>query len=301
MDKLIRIVEQYLLNDMEWSFKHVADKTAIRSGVRGKHSMYNLYFRTDEEAEILLIYTMMPQRIPEDHRLKIAEYVARANYGLRIGNFEFDMRDGEIRYKVSVDVEGGILSNTMIDNMVLAGMNTMDRYFQGFMMVCYGGKSSEEAINKAEERDSSDSSDPAVDQPNDTFTTYTMVGDISTNGISNGVSMDEAAHIQEGLLAHTEATDDVDEQINRAARLMTSQQYEQSIQAYEQIAEKYPDKQNICESQIGVAYYFLGEYEKAIQFYKQALEHGADAAMMADNIAEAEEALAKKNEDNQGE
>ena len=297
MDRLIDTVEQYLQYEREWSFKRIPDRTAVRSEIRGKHSMYTVHFRTDEEDEILQIYTMLPHRAPEAHRVKVAEYVARANYGLRIGNFEFDIRDGEVRYKVSVDVEGGTLTNTMIDNMVVAGLSTMDRYFDGFMMVCYGGKSAEEAIDEIES-DKKENSPPVesiVDESDNTISTYATVSPVS----GNGISMEGAAHLQEELLFSAEATDDVNNKINLAARLMTSQQYELCIQAYEKIAQDHPAKQGTCESQIGVAYFFLGDYEKAIQFYKQALEHGADPEMMADNIAEAEEALAKKNEDNQ--
>ncbi len=44
---------------------------------------------------------MYPVKAPEEKRLAIAEFVARANDGLRIGNFELDFGDGEVRYKRS--------------------------------------------------------------------------------------------------------------------------------------------------------------------------------------------------------
>ena len=297
MDRLIDTVEQYLQYEREWSFKRIPDRTAVRSEIRGKNSMYTVHFRTDEEDEILQIYTMLPHRAPEEQRLKVAEYVTRANYGLRIGSFEFDIRDGKVRYKVSVDVEGGALTYTMIDNMVGAGLSTMDRYFEGFMMVYYAGRSAEEAIDKIESG-KKENSDPflrsTVDESSSTMSTRAFAPPIS----GNSISMEAAAHTQEELLFNAEATNDVNNKVNLAARLMTSQQYELCIQAYERIVQAHPEEQSTCESQIGVAYFFLGDYEKAIQFYKQALEHGADPGMMADNIAEAEEALAKKNEDN---
>ena len=43
---------------------------------------------------------------PEEMRVPMAEFLTRANYGLRIGNFEMDFEDGEVRYKSSVDFEG---------------------------------------------------------------------------------------------------------------------------------------------------------------------------------------------------
>ena len=67
----------------------------------------------------------------------MAEFVTRANRGMRIGNFELDFDDGEIRYKTSMDVEGGDLTDKMIDNLLRANLTTTDRYFTGLYWSCY--------------------------------------------------------------------------------------------------------------------------------------------------------------------
>ena len=67
-----------------------------------------------------------------------------------IGNFEMDYNDGEVRYKTSIDVEGGELSPKMIENMMQANLMTMDRYFPGLMSVLYGGRDPAESIAEIE-------------------------------------------------------------------------------------------------------------------------------------------------------
>jgi hypothetical protein len=47
------------------------------------------------------------------------------------------MADGEARFKVSVDVEGGLLAHEMVDNMIGAGFHYSDQYFPGLMSVCF--------------------------------------------------------------------------------------------------------------------------------------------------------------------
>ena len=84
-----------------------------------------------------------------------AEFVTRANRGMRIGNFELDFEDGEIRYKTSIDIEGGELTNTMIHNLLQANLSTMDRYFPGIMELIYSEKSPKELIQKIEGIDGS--------------------------------------------------------------------------------------------------------------------------------------------------
>jgi len=109
-----------------------------------------------------------------------------------------------------------------------------------------------------------------------------------------GLSLEQAKELQEKIFATLSETDDVNAKVNAAARLMTSGQFEACIQAYEHIATAHPQELPTCESQIGAAYYFLGQYEKAIEYYQRALEHGADPEMMADNTQEAREAIAKR-------
>src|SRR5262249_17088927 len=92
-----------------------------------------------------------PSNVPEEKRVEVAEFITRANYGLVIGNFEMDYADGEVRYKTSVDVEGGELTAKMVENVIRANVMTMDRYFPGLMGVLYGDRDPAEAIAETEE------------------------------------------------------------------------------------------------------------------------------------------------------
>ncbi len=105
-----------------------------------------------------------------------------------------------------------------------------------------------------------------------------------------GLSLEQARAVQERLLDGVQ-TDDVGAKINAAARLLTAREFERSIEAYQAIAREHPERRDDCESQIGAAHFFLGNYEEAIRHYEAALAAGADAEMMADNIQEAREAL----------
>ena len=79
-----------------------------------------------------------------------AEFIARANYGLRIGNFELDFNDGEIRYKSSLDFEGAELTPSLIRNTIYPAVQTLDRYLPGLMKVMYGAATSQDAIAEIE-------------------------------------------------------------------------------------------------------------------------------------------------------
>ena len=102
-----------------------------------------------------MFYCIVPLRVPEAQRPMIAELLARINYGLNIGNFELDMNDGEIRYKTSIDVEGGELTSRMAETVIAINISTTDRYFPSFTDVMYAGVAPVEAVARIERPDPS--------------------------------------------------------------------------------------------------------------------------------------------------
>ena len=118
--------------------------------MKGHNATFRCYVIENESQEQLTIYTSFPNRVPADQRGKAAEYLARANWGMKNGNFELDYSDGEIRYKTFIDVEGGELTAKMVQNLFGSNVMTADRYHPGLEKVVWGDTSPEEAINEIE-------------------------------------------------------------------------------------------------------------------------------------------------------
>jgi len=67
-----------------------------------------------------------------------AEAITRINYQVGFGALEMDFSDGELRHAVAIDVEEGVLSPKMVDNMLGCAFVTMDRYHDAIMRVAFG-------------------------------------------------------------------------------------------------------------------------------------------------------------------
>ncbi len=80
----------------------------------------------------------------------MAEFVCRANYGLKMGNFEFDMRDGEVRFKCYVDCDGIIPTDDMVRHSIHCPAAMFKRYGAGIVDVIYGNSTAKEAVEKCE-------------------------------------------------------------------------------------------------------------------------------------------------------
>lgn len=138
------------LDDDEWFPRRIEGKYAYSMSYTGKNGDLRCYAIVRVDLEEFLFYAVAPVKVPEEVRPAVSEYLTRANYGLRIGNFEMDYSDGEVRYKSSLDFEGQTLTPDLIRNAIYPAVHTMDRYLSGLLRVSFGGATPHEAIEEVE-------------------------------------------------------------------------------------------------------------------------------------------------------
>ncbi len=138
------------LNADSWHPQKIDNQYAYRTYYKGKHGELRCYAQIRADLEQFVFYAVGTIKVPEESRPAVAEFITRANYGLRIGNFEMDYSDGEVRYKSSVDFEGEPLTPNLIKNLVYPAVQTLDSYLPGLMKVAFGGQTPYEAIQEIE-------------------------------------------------------------------------------------------------------------------------------------------------------
>jgi hypothetical protein len=143
------LLSTYLGED-EWFPRRLEGKYAYSMSYAGKSGDLRCYAIIRVDLEEFLFYAVAPVKVLENVRTAVAEYITRANYGLRIGNFEMDYSDGEVRFKSSLDFEGQALTSELIRNTIYPAVHTMDRYLPGLLRVGFGGATPMEAIEEIE-------------------------------------------------------------------------------------------------------------------------------------------------------
>lgn len=138
------------LDQDEWFPRRIDGKYAYSMSYTGKNGDLRCYAIVRVDLEEFLFYAVAPIKVPDEVRPAVAEYITRANYGLRIGNFELDYSDGEVRYKSSIDFEGQSLTADLLRNAIYPAVHTMDRYLTGLLRVSFGGATPHEAIGEVE-------------------------------------------------------------------------------------------------------------------------------------------------------
>ncbi len=142
-------VGQFLEED-GWYPQRVEDKYAYRMYYHGKNGELRCFAQIRADLEQFLFYAIATVNVPEEVRPAAAEFINRANYNLRIGNFEMDYADGEVRFKSSIDFEGEPLTLNLIRHAIYPAVQMMDGYLPGLMRVAFGALTPIEAIREIE-------------------------------------------------------------------------------------------------------------------------------------------------------
>ena len=141
---------QYL-DSVNWHYTVDEERDVIRSKVRlkGKLNQCELVIRMLDKC--FIVYATVNLRADASCRAKICDYLQRANFGLRWGNFELDMGDGEIRYKVLVDCGDDLdclPTDSLIRRAIFFPASMLDKYGDGILSVMYDMETPEEAATR---------------------------------------------------------------------------------------------------------------------------------------------------------
>ncbi len=149
MGRLYDALVMFLQED-EWKFTPMAGETAALMTFNCENASYLCYARVREEQEQIMFYTIYPLRAPAERRAEVAEFVARVNYGLALGNMELDVGDGEVRFKMSADVGVAQFSLPLLRSLMQTGIATADRYYPGYTALLYSDITPAQAVARIE-------------------------------------------------------------------------------------------------------------------------------------------------------
>lgn len=128
-------------------YGHVAVFTGGIGGFKGMYSSFSfILFAGDDE---LQNYVMFPASADGKQR-EMAEFIARANYGLKYGDFEMNWDDGAVRFHLTFPMTAVRADEMILPTLLLAPPKMLDQYARGFAEVLMGLKTPAEAIKDCE-------------------------------------------------------------------------------------------------------------------------------------------------------
>lgn len=151
-NEIATIIKEFLNKD-DWKFFFDPEKGVFRFGLRITGKMKDIDYLIRVHETDFTVYALSPVHADNDDAdcmARMAEFITRANYGLRNGNWEMDYNDGEIRYKSYVDVEGMTLSTETVKNSIYWIARMFERYGDGILSIIFGNATAEEAVKRCE-------------------------------------------------------------------------------------------------------------------------------------------------------
>lgn len=136
----------------KWQYRVLPETTMIETHLRGKNGYFRLFAHARVDEGLCVFLSVLGHHIPDEIRPRLMEFVTRANYGLNVGNFEFDLDSGELRFKTLVDVKGieYLIEPQFIKRMVYVNVLTMDHYIPGIMRAIYGSEPVRDILQEIE-------------------------------------------------------------------------------------------------------------------------------------------------------
>lgn len=120
-------------------------------GVDVKFGHVEVFFHAYHD--MLILHLIVPLKAGEDERANVGEFLHRANYGLKVGNFDFDFNDGEVSYRVAIYCGSDEFEpprHEQIDAALTIGLMMIDKYGDGLVKVMFGLAEPLDAIDASE-------------------------------------------------------------------------------------------------------------------------------------------------------
>jgi len=141
------------LKKHDWHFstmKYDDGECAIDTDIVSKSGLIRCYvIRLSFRQWDMLATYYIPLKAPENVRKEVAEYLCRANWRTKYGEFAMDFEDGDIRCFFLVHAAAVLADVKDVLGDCFEISRTIDRYAAGLVSVIAGGKSAAEAFAEA--------------------------------------------------------------------------------------------------------------------------------------------------------
>ena len=140
------VIEHFKRNG--WNFQIHPDRPLLHAGFRGKHGNFRCVAAVDEPDDLLQVVSFLPFVVPPDKLAAAAELCARLSYGMKMGRFELDPANGDLRFHTYGAYPKGELKDAVVHRVLGVNLAMVDLHFPAFISVIYGNVSPAEAARQ---------------------------------------------------------------------------------------------------------------------------------------------------------
>jgi len=127
-----------MLDSRNWKYRKEEDNFVIRCSVQGDDLPMDLIIYIDPARQIIRLISPMPFDMSKEKLIDGAIAVSIANNGLVDGNFDFDISDGSITFRLTASYIDSVIGADLFEYMLMVSAHTVDKYNDQFLMLSKG-------------------------------------------------------------------------------------------------------------------------------------------------------------------
>jgi hypothetical protein len=128
------------------------DNQTVWADFRGVVGSYRVVATVDAADGVFQVFGYSPVYVPEGSKPAIAETLARANCGLKVGKFEMNYDQGEVRFQAAHILADNSLEDETIRRLMGTTMSMLNVYLPAVLSVIYGNELPKDAVACVEGR-----------------------------------------------------------------------------------------------------------------------------------------------------
>jgi len=154
MGQVLETMCEYLDSD-DWKYVR-ADENHVRLDYSGKSGLIRCYIRDSANDDYLSVTSDYPFNVPEERRNEVVTLTTMINYGLRLGNFEMDLDDGQLSFRTSMFLDGCSFGNKLMKKVLFMNLMTTDRYQSMIMRIVYSDRTAKDVMREENDKECSE-------------------------------------------------------------------------------------------------------------------------------------------------
>lgn|GEM_PF-1688578 len=141
-DSLSRFYEK-----LGWPMSQIENNTILFIQYRGDNAQWDFIASSDESNKIITMFARVPEVCPAEKFSTMSEFLEKANFGMTHGAWVMDRSDGEIRYRVGVDVGKIEINDNFLESLTIYTNLTMNYYLESIFAIIKKGVSAQKAFS----------------------------------------------------------------------------------------------------------------------------------------------------------
>jgi hypothetical protein len=126
------------LKEADWSHTIDVERNFILLMSTNDLCSFRVLILVKERDEQVVVIISIERRCPPPYRDTMADFCNLINYDMPFGFFSLDGRDGETRYRHSVDVEGIKVTPTFVDNLLKESLGYAKTHYTAIQKIMAG-------------------------------------------------------------------------------------------------------------------------------------------------------------------